>query len=48
MDVVAGDYAAAKQLFNFGINFLQKAKEFYALDGYVSNYVEIMQVITPT
>jgi len=42
-DNVVKDYASAKLLFNFGTSYLQKSKEFYKLDGYVSNFVEITQ-----
>ena len=45
-DKLAVDYAAAKAIFTFSLKCLQTAKEFYKLDGYVSDYVEITQDIS--
>lgn len=42
-DAFATDYVSAKQLFSFSLGYLAKAKEFYKLDGYVTDFVEITQ-----
>ena len=42
-DLLVCDYAEAKKLFTFFNSCLQSAKEFYKLDGYVSDYTEITQ-----
>jgi len=40
------DHASAKSVFTFGLKCLQKAKDFYKFDGYVTDYVEIDQDIS--
>uniref|UniRef100_T2M835 KIF-binding protein n=1 Tax=Hydra vulgaris TaxID=6087 RepID=T2M835_HYDVU len=42
-DLFVSNYTDAKKLFNFFNLCLQSAKEFYKLDGYVSDYTEITQ-----
>ena len=40
------NYDGAKSLFSYSVSCLKSAKEFYKLDGYVSDYVEITQDIS--
>lgn len=45
-DSIAGDVSAARKIFQFTQKCLVKAKDFYKLDGYVSDFVEITQDIS--
>ena len=45
-DKLPTNYEEAKRLYQFSIKCLDKAKEFYKLDGYVSAYVEITQDVS--
>lgn len=45
-DQIAKDLESSKALFVFSTKCLQEAKEFYKLDGYVSDFVEITQDIS--
>ena len=45
-DKLPSSYEEAKSLYQFSLKCLEKSKEFYKLDGYVTAYVEITQDIS--
>lgn len=45
-DKLPSNYEEAKSLYQFSMKCLDKSKEFYKLDGYVTAYVEIVQDVS--